>query len=172
MLGYEHLITSVGIVETAVTFGNNPVSNHPLLLGHLLVGVALGSLLPDIDHPKSTISKLLPPLRWSFILTKHRGITHSLAFLIGLGVIGLMICKMAQMGLYGQYTAIGIWIGYFLHLLEDSFSKQGIAWLYPITKPHKNKFGYRTGGMFTKLVTWMGLVSLIVDVIMNLDKII
>lgn len=172
MLGYEHLITSVGIVETAVMFGNNPVKHHPLLSGCLLVGVALGSLLPDIDHPKSTISNLLPPLRWPFILTRHRGITHSLAFLIGAGVISLMICKTAHVGLYGQYTAIGMWLGYFLHLVEDSFSKQGIAWLYPITKPSKNKFGYRIGGAFTKLVTWLALVSLIVDLIINIDKII
>ncbi|VEB43121.1 Inner membrane protein ydjM [Chromobacterium violaceum] len=50
----------------------------------LLAGGLAGSLLPDIDHPKSWLGRRIPFLsRPISYLFGHRGITHSLLAVVG-----------------------------------------------------------------------------------------
>src|ERR1035437_2397556 len=53
----------------------------------LPLGLAVaGSLLPDIDHPKSWVGKRLRPLSTIIAaILGHRGATHSLLALVGCG---------------------------------------------------------------------------------------
>lgn len=86
--------------------------------------VALGALLPDLDHSNSYISKKIKPI--SFILNfflKHRGILHSFIFSIIVFIISKNI-----IGIYSY----PLFIGYFSHILIDAFTKEGINFLYPI----------------------------------------
>lgn len=58
---------------------------------------------------------------------------------------------------------LGLIIGYFLHLVEDSFSKQGVHWLAPFSK---NKFKrswyrYKVGGAFEKMMTFLATLGII-----------
>lgn len=133
------------------------------------VGVlAVGSLLPDIDHPSSYLGKRHKMV--SSVTNKafgHRGITHSLLGFILIGIIVKFIQK--------QYLTDGIedivfWLmlGYLLHLLEDSFSQRGVKWLYPFTKSGSSfggKFAfYKTGQLSEYLVMGFMLCLLLMEV--------
>lgn len=96
----------------------------------LLFGCStLGSLLPDIDHPESKINKYNPLSQMVGIVTKHREGTHSLLFIV---IIGLM----ALVYKFNVYAIIGLYIGIFSHLLLDMMNPSGV----PLMFPYKNRF--------------------------------
>lgn len=92
------------------------------------LGLILGSLLPDIDSKNSILGRYVPFME---DIVGHRGITHTiwvvLLFFVGAYFSGNLFVWMVA-------------FGYFFHLLQDSFSRQGVAWLYPLGK------GYRSYG--------------------------
>lgn len=95
-------------------------------------GVTLGSLLPDIDHPKSYLGKRLYPL--SFFIHKlfgHRGFTHSL---LSTGFLGLATSYWWDVNplFFG-----GLILGYISHLLADMTTVSGVPLLYPNKKRYK-----------------------------------
>ncbi len=78
-----------------------------------IAGGAIGSLLPDLDHPNSIISKKLKPV--SKIVREfahHRGITHTLLGWVIFGIISLII----------SYISIN-----FLNRNMNYYEKVGIA---------------------------------------------
>ena len=88
--------------------------------------VLLGTLLPDIDHRESIISKFLFPFSWIIgLFFKHRGIFHSLLF--------LLILLLVISNYFGLIYAVPLIIGITSHILLDSLTIQGINYLYPIT---------------------------------------
>lgn len=94
----------------------------------ITVPAMIGSVLPDIDHPKSYLGRRLPfiskPLFHAF---GHRTITHSLLFLC---IITASLMKT------NTSVGIGIFFGILSHLLADMltpFSK-GVALFYPVRK--------------------------------------
>lgn len=163
MLGRDHQQTSIGIAGIAlfVVYKNQHVPidlifNHPnkgvgnftyvqLLAGFIfLICVGFGSLLPDIDSKNSLINKLLPINLSKYFV--HRGICHSLISWLIFCLISLILLLsimlpiilflpvISHVKLIGTMIYLGLIIGYFLHLLEDSFSRSGIIWLYPFGK--------------------------------------
>lgn len=106
----------------------------------------LGSVFPDIDSEKSTIGRYITPISRSI---PHRTITHTL----------WAVLLLFGFAIYFQNIyVLAFAVGYTVHIIQDSFSRQGIAWLYPITgytnysggavvkKGRKNPiFAYRTG---------------------------
>lgn len=61
--------------------------------------------------------------------------------LISLVILFPIICYVK---LIGMMIYFGLIIGYFLHLLEDSFSRSGIIWMYPfgkIDQKSRHKYG-------------------------------
>lgn len=93
------------------------------------VGVALGSLLPDIDHPKSFLGTKIPLIP-SIIYKSfgHRSITHSLLALITLGIATVSYIHVQP------YLLLGNFIGYISHLLGDMLTAQGIPLFWPLEK--------------------------------------
>lgn len=88
--------------------------------------VTIFSGLPDIDHPKSTYGRKFRFLSFPIsLISKHRGIFHS----IFPPLIAFLLLK------HYNYTFLGlaIVIGYITHLIGDSFTKQGINFLHPIS---------------------------------------
>ncbi|MDS0300829.1 metal-dependent hydrolase [Halogeometricum sp. S1BR25-6] len=77
----------------------------------------VGAVLPDVD--------LLFPLAWAFPLN-HRGLTHTLAF--AAAVVALVAAARRP-----RWSAGAAALGLSSHLLVDSFTKSGVAWLYPLT---------------------------------------
>lgn len=111
-------------------------------LSALNVGALLvGCLLPDIDQPTSFLGKrnrLVSGVTHKTL--GHRGGTHSL---LGLVIVFVMVAFISQryFNFAGRYFPFWLCTGYLFHLLEDSFSKDGVKWLWPLGKK-----GIRTGG--------------------------
>lgn len=170
MLTRSHRLLSVAIVEAGVIASENFLSN-PASGCILLVATAVGASLPDIDEYNSSVSRK-SLINFSLLL-KHRGITHSLlgwlVFSVGLFLLMnlLLPIKIKLSLMLPNYWAslwLGLVIGYFLHLIEDSFSYQGVHWLAPLTKVnyHKKHFRYKVGGFFERLLVLLSILAILV----------
>lgn len=104
-----------------------------------LAAAALGSLLPDIDHPGSWFGRRVRsvsiPLSMVF---GHRGITHSLLAVLGC-LFGLLILGKGAI-------APAVLVGYLSHLACDSLTKSGVPLLWPWRRPFGPRL-LRTGGL-------------------------
>ncbi len=106
------------------------VAAAPLLGASSLSPVALGlavtgSLLPDLDHPKSWMGKRLRPV--SHLLSAvfgHRGVTHSL-----LAVVACTALLLRQ-GLPREVVA-PLAVGYLSHLAADLLTPGGLRLAWP-----------------------------------------
>lgn len=168
MLTRSHRLCSIAIVELGLLATNaamvNPMSNFIVLLA-----TGVGASLPDIDEYNSTTSRK-SLINFSLFL-RHRGITHSLLgwLVFSIGSYFLMNhfvpIKFSAWQLPNWWGSIwlGLCLGYLLHLVEDSFSKQGVNWLAPFGK-HKNRrsiFRYKVGGFFERFVTFIAILGII-----------
>lgn len=93
---------------------------HPDLATLALAGV--GALLPDLDHPRSTLGRMLPGsgvLRWT---VGHRTATHS--------VLALVLLWWLTLRLPGP-VHLGLSVGFASHLLLDAVSG-GVPLLWPL----------------------------------------
>jgi inner membrane protein len=99
----------------------------------ILGGGILGSMLPDIDHPKSVFGRCVLPL--SYVLSAlfgHRGVTHSLLAVVGIsGLIGWAFSAAHWQQGYAVPVMIGVAIGYLSHLVGDWLTNSGIPLLWP-----------------------------------------
>ncbi|PHM45726.1 hydrolase [Xenorhabdus mauleonii] len=98
---------------------------------HMLPGVLLASLLPDIDHPSSTLGRLfrfisIPIAR----LCGHRGFTHSLLALIA-GIILFQTEIPADWPIPTDFIHAMV-VGYISHLIADMLTPAGIPLLWPL----------------------------------------
>ncbi|MCK8826439.1 metal-dependent hydrolase [Natroniella acetigena] len=101
-----------------------------------LIVAWFAALIPDLDHPKSWLSRRVPILpKLISSLCKHRGFTHSL---LGLFLFTLIFFLITRNYLSIDYT-IYFAIGYFSHLLADSLTVSGVNFFYP----DKTKYGLR-----------------------------
>ena len=123
MLGKTHL--GGGILMSLLLCKGDVVSSICLIVG---------SILPDIDHPRSIIGKNVPILPK---LLKHRGFTHSIIF-----------CVLIS------FFNVWLGIGSLVHIIMDMMTKQGVELFYP------NKLKIRfplvkntvTNGLFEKVI--------------------
>lgn len=142
MTGKSHL--KIGIAVGALTL--NPC---------VIIGSAIGSLLPDIDHKGSTISRITHV----HLPVHHRGITHSI---IGLGIIYLLLVYLC--GGTNAYIQ-GIVIGYISHLIADSITIRGIHLFFP----KKIIVGLpiiKTGGIGEKIISNIVVIMVIITLVM------
>jgi inner membrane protein len=114
----------------------------------ITAGIAIGSVLPDIDNGSSLIGRYIPVVPK---LLKHRGVSHS-------PWIPLVLVA------FTPTRAIGV--GIFLHLLMDLFTVEGIPLLWPNHKkfhmPIISRF-IRSGGIVDNIlgaVLWMAVICL------------
>lgn len=160
MMAYSHII--IGI--TSYIALAEPVAVAPL------VAVALGSLLPDADHEQATINKLLPPLKLVAKFTKHRALTHSMAFVLLVVAVAFLI---------GDYLALCVAWGYVMHVLADMLTVSGVKFFHPLSGMNVRVAWLRTNGATEHLIISMcGLYlvwSIVVwagyqDVVLNLAR--
>lgn len=138
---------------------------EPSIIIPYAVGAIAGSLLPDIDHPKSTVSRKVPILRSTFkVLTsmsdsaEHRGMAHSILFAIP-WLIAAIFVKIPII----QSLCLGMFAGYVSHLTLDSLNPAGCPLLFPWKK--KLRIGkIRTGG-FGEAISAILLVALSAGII-------
>lgn len=142
----------VGVVVLSITGVEQNVA--PLILGSAI----MGSLLPDIDHTQSKISRSNAgtSILSSFVglLTKHRGIIHTPLFMLILAIaaVSAIIAIPMQFKADAIQITLGILAGFFSHLLLDTLNPGGIMWLYPISKKHFHIAQIKTGKLGEVLV--------------------
>ncbi|WP_317312399.1 metal-dependent hydrolase [Clostridium thermobutyricum] len=123
--------------------------------------VIVGSILPDIDTPKSYISRHIPII--PVLINKkfqHRGIFHTPIFAISILIISIIFKFLNLVGLINtnmpSLIFLGLSLGYFLHLCGDGLSVTGIRWLMPFKKrayPISDKKKYIKNFRFLKYKT-------------------
>jgi len=143
MLLYTHLAATILAI---IAFWP---SVHSQLV--FLVVALLATLLPDIDTPGSKIGGLFPAkvLR---LFTRHRGVLHSLTFVIIISVIFAFVIPV---------IALGFFVGYSSHLILDSFTIEGIMPFWPYKKVvswHVKTGGKRETIFFGVIVIFIVLV--------------
>ncbi len=84
----------------------------------------LGAGFPDIDHKKSKFGRNFFSRILGFF-SKHRKIFHSLFFGAALAYLFF---------LYDKDAGLGFFLGFLSHILLDSFTEEGINFLYPFRK--------------------------------------
>jgi inner membrane protein len=108
-----------------------------------LMGIAaVGALVPDIDHPKSQLGRMLPQVSMAVAkIFGHRGITHSF-----FALVGFMIFGFAYGEAWGGFVG-ALCIGYLSHLLADAMTHSGIPLLWPLKiKCRLPYIHFKTGG--------------------------
>lgn len=145
------------------------VSTDALSVGSVSM-LALGAVFPDIDEPNSYIGRRLNGISKSFkILFGHRGMTHSIVGWLAAAFIlyTIHISFSLPIELVYWFSA-----GYLAHLVEDSFSKNGIAWLQPLTKKRFQsgfKIIYYTTGSLIENLIFVGSVLWVLHEILQLN---
>jgi inner membrane protein len=98
----------------------------PLLDPIDLALVVAGSLLPDIDHPKSWIGRRTRPISTAIASALgHRGITHS----------AFAVAALTMLPLHAGYRRAGVSalaIGYLSHLAADTLTPRGLRLTWPL----------------------------------------
>lgn len=155
----DHQISSFSIAAAGLVWSQNASMSHFLTGAVVLGATTVGALLPDVDHPNSVISKKLGiPI---YKLFNHRGITHSLLgwslFTFGMYMLGNYFFGYTTFKQPLTHVSfciyMGLSLGYFLHLLEDSWSRAGIRWLAPFTGFDKWSY-YHHNVLLRKPVRW------------------
>ena len=97
---------------------------------HIIPAVLLTCLLPDIDHPRSTLGQrfrwISQPIARAF---GHRGFTHSL--LAVLGGIALLKFNLPHDWPVPGDALHGMVLGYLSHIAADMLTPAGVPLLWP-----------------------------------------
>ena len=113
---------------------------------------AFGSLLPDVDHSGSTLGKFIKPISRHI---RHRGVTHSLIFL----VLSTFI---------SPYLGLGV----LTHIVLDLFNPKGVELFYPWKKnikvPIISRF-IKTNGIIENLILTLLIISIVLMVVFYPD---
>lgn len=90
--------------------------------------VAVGSLLPDVDHPASWVGRRLRPISRPLAqVFGHRGFTHSLV------AVALCAAALASHGA-GRAVTAPIVVGYLAHLAADLLTPHGLRLAWPLRR--------------------------------------
>lgn len=150
MMARTHFLTGLtagaGVTAAALVVGVDPTL--ALLAGPV---TAYAALLPDLDHPRSTVTYSLGPvtiaLSWLLrLFVEHRGATHRPeAIAPGAGLVALPLGFLP--GVLGGWAALLWWVaiaaGWATHLWGDARTLSGI----PLADGGRLRIGrvFRTG---------------------------
>lgn len=170
MVGRTHdLIAFTCLTYVAATFPLPHMSLATLLVA--LGGNVAGGIAPDIDQPTaelwhripagSIIGRIITPF-----FGGHRFISHSVfgIFLFGFGLKLLLTWMHTFLLVDMSIVWLSFMIGFISHLVADTFTVEGVPWLFPIPI----KFGIppfkflriKTGGLIEKLIIFPGFLFL------------
>ena len=138
MLGRTHL--ACGVLFSSLRFYG------PAEVGACL----LGSLLPDLDHPRSIIGGRLRPVSGVLsVIAGHRGAFHSLC--------ALLVVVFGLWQLLPDDVLLALAAGFGLHLALDLLTQRGIPLLWPFSRARLGLGLIKTGGVADRLLGFLGL---------------
>jgi inner membrane protein len=148
MTGKTHLIA--GLTTAVVT--QPLLTSNSIQLDNIFVYVLsciIGSIIPDICHPKSLSGRKTKFL--STLISKlfgHRTITHSLLFVaITYWLTSLLPTNMQQ------EIQLGLTLGIISHLILDAMTTRGIQLFYPLDIKVRFPIYIKTGTSSEYLIT-------------------
>ncbi len=135
----------IGLATTIVAFSANMI----------------GGLMPDIDQPTADLWHKLPAgtvysRLFTPLLGGHRFISHSIFGIVLFGFGSKFILNSASHVLLVNMDIVwwSFMIGFLSHLILDTFTKEGVPWLFPIPIkfgiPPIKALRIKTGGMIEK----------------------
>ena len=157
MLGKEHLrfgiITGMGLAAALAPELDLTPS------GMLTFGVlsAVGSILPDIDTPKSMMGKTFSHTSGILdALVGHRTFTHDIVLMNLIGIVLIFVNPIF----------IGLVFGYMGHLFLDALTVKGLPCAYPINKKNihllPKKLRFHADSTPAKLFTYLLAVGIFI----------
>lgn len=170
MTGRTHDLAAFTALNILIVTGSIP----PVSLSTTLVAIGacfIGGLVPDIDTSTSEFWHKLPAgtllgrLLHPF-LGGHRLISHSILGLVIFGVVINYLLALTSSILLVNMEIIwwAFMIGILSHLIMDSFTEEGVPWLFPIPVrfgfPPISVFRIRTGGFLEKILVFPALLFL------------
>ena len=124
--------------------------------GSLIVALlllAFGSLLPDIDHPKSKLGRYFPLGRFM----KHRAwYTHS--------IIGAFLLPLPFL-LIGKSYYIIVALGCLSHVMADTLTPGGTKILFPLVDKRLSLNIAKTGGVGENIIIALGSIYILFNII-------
>lgn len=127
MRGYQHL--ALGTITGLCLASAMPNDAAGLAI---CASCMAGSLYPDIDLSASKIgSRVKPASTVIHALFGHRGFIHTPVNAVLMSALLYTVSKCIVPEL-AMYITEGFAIGFFLHLLQDTFTRSGIMWLWPL----------------------------------------
>ncbi|MEJ6401054.1 metal-dependent hydrolase [Nicoliella lavandulae] len=147
-----HIAASEALVLGGLYFTNQPISVEMISV----LGVWIGAQMPDIDVKNTRINRFFGVFGFIFSMQRHRTWTHSIWAVILAGVAAYYLPVFSIMNAnfmdlnFQRVFYWAVFAGYLLHLVEDSFSKQGVHWFYPFSLHESYKKYRRSGGRRSK----------------------
>lgn len=153
MTGKTHV--AIGIVAGLTISAEQPLENQLILV----LASVLGSLVPDLDHPKAKLNRKLLFIKNKFYKTLFYlslaagfiyfyfqaennvfGLLGLMTFFIGISshrsfthsIVGLLVASSIVKLFAVPSIYAGFVIGYVLHLIADLFTIKGIKLFYPL----------------------------------------
>lgn len=159
---------------TAVSFivATQPISHMSLATAFVAFSAnMIGGLTPDIDQPTGALwhKMTLGTLFGKFIsplFGGHRFISHSILGIILFGVLSKLFLMFISGVLLVDMNIVwwAFMIGVVSHLVTDTFTHDGVPWLFPIPIhigiPPVQALRFHTGGIIEKGIVFPGLVLL------------
>lgn len=168
MTGRTHDLAAFTALAVVVTSSPLP----QMTLATALVAFSanmIGGLAPDIDQPTATlwnrtraggiIGRVVKPF-----LGGHRYISHSLIGIFLFGFVTRLILDAMSTFLIVDMEIVwwAFMIGYVSHLIMDTFTTEGVPWLFPIPIkfgiPPLRVLRMKTGGIVEKSFIFPGLL--------------
>ena len=128
-----------------------------LFIGHInnpwifIVMVLVATVLPDIDSGFSSWGRhlIFRPLQF---FVKHRGIIHSLTTAVIISI---------ALAVFWPIVSLGFFLGYSIHLICDSFTREGIQPFWPLKT---KSYGFISSG--GRIEDGIFIFLILVDVVM------
>lgn len=177
MTGITHRLAGIG---TGVAVIEILQLNDMTTQAVILTGCIVGSLLPDIDNPQSTISYKIPFVRAVYGLLQkvirgfanllprrqreyvrsgigHRGLSHSLFAAVTLPALVWFIGSVIHIN--PDACALGLMLGILSHIFMDLFSG-GVRLFLPFSVHNVKFLKIKTGGIMEWIVR-IGLITVL-----------
>lgn len=121
MMARSHVVVGAAAWLVAAPF-MHAASFDPVYLGMAIIG----SLLPDIDHPKSWVGRRTRPISTAIAgALGHRGVTHSV---VAVAAVSLLLIHAG----YRRGGVVALAVGYLSHLAADMLTPQGLRLAWPM----------------------------------------
>lgn len=168
MTGRTHDLVAFTTISYIVA--TQPVAHMSLATAFVAFSAnMIGGLTPDIDQPTGALwhKMTLGTLFGKFIsplFGGHRFISHSVLGLILFGVLSKLFLMLISDVLIVDMNVVwwAFMIGVLSHLITDTFTHEGVPWLFPIPLhfgiPPIKALRFHTGGIIEKAIVFPGLI--------------